>query len=184
MPFEGFAFRFGSQETKDPGVRLQQEVFRTLLRNNPERALDLAAERLKTDAGDAVVLGNLSMIAGSTSPKALPLLLSIAKSSTNAGARRDAALSIARSRGDKDALPLLEDLYNSSSDNVELRRSIVGSIGRLPDPRSIPLLVRIVRNDNDEAIRRNAVQSLGNRKEPEALKALEDLLKEAPRPRG
>ena len=30
----------------------------------------------------------------------------------------------------------------------------------------------------------SAIQSIGSRKEPEALKALEDLLKEAPKPRG
>src|SRR5438105_2580542 len=42
----------------DPNVRFQQEVFRTLLRNAPDRALDLAAERLKADPADQVVLGS------------------------------------------------------------------------------------------------------------------------------
>jgi HEAT repeats len=186
MPtMEGFSFRYGGQaETTDPAVRLQQEVFRTLLRNNPDRALDLAAERLKTDPADAVVLGNLSMIANISSPKALPLLVSIAKSSPNSAARRDATISIARTRGEKDGLTLLEDLYASSSDNVELRRTVVSSIGRLADPKCIAVLTRIVRSDADESVRRTAVQSLGSRKEPEALKALEDLLKEAPKTRG
>src|ERR1051326_1655274 len=128
MPAGLAEFRFfmrGQSESTDPAVRLQQEVFRTLLRNSPDRALELAADRLKADPGDPVVLANLSMIGSTNSPKALPLLVSIAKSSPNVNARREATMSIARTRGDKDALTILDDLYTNSSDNVEVRRTVV-----------------------------------------------------------
>jgi hypothetical protein len=178
---EGFTFGLQGRETVDPNVRFQQEVFRTLVRTNADRAMEIATDRLKADPGDPVVLGNLAIIANSSSTKALPLLISIAKTSTNVAARREAASTIGRTR-DKDGLTILEDLYSSSGDNVDLRRSIVSSIGRSSDPRTVSVLANIVRNDTDESIRRNAIQYLGNRKEPEALKVLEDLLKEAPKP--
>ncbi len=177
---EAYEFAYGGGQTSaaavDPAVQFQQEVFRTLLRTNPDRALDLAAERLKSDAADPVVLGNLSSIAASTSAKALPLLISIAKKSTNTRARNEATLALARNRNDKDGLATLEDLYASSSDSIELRRTIVSSMSRMSDPRAVSVLARIAKNDPDDSIRRNAVQSLGMRKEPEAMKALEDLL--------
>jgi len=180
-PMNGFAFGFPEQlkeaATANPEVVFQQDVFRSILRNSPDRALDLAAERLKADPADPVVLASLSAIASSTSPKAVPLLVSIAKTSTNLEARRSAASALARNRGDKDSLAILEDLYNSSSDSVELRRSIVASISRMSDPRTIAVLTRIARTDPDLSIRRSAVQYLGNRSEPDTLKALEDLLK-------
>ena len=175
--WEGFHYSFGQQETVDPAIKLQQEVFRTIMRNSPERGLEIATDRLKADPGDPVVIGNLSSIAGSNSPKALPLLVTIAKSSTNQNARREAASAIGRSRNDTNGLTILEDLYTSSSDNLELRKNIVASIGRSTDPRTIAVLSRIAKSDADDSVRRTAVQYLGNRKEPEALKALEDLLK-------
>jgi HEAT repeat protein len=184
---EAFHLEFGGQgsfATANPEVRLQQEVFRALLRNNPERALDLATERLKADPGDSVVLGNLSGIANSGSTKAIPLLISIAKTSPNTAARREAVLAISRGPNEKEVLATLEDLYASNSDNVEIRRTVVTAIGRSSDPRAVSLLARIIKNDADETIRRTAIQQLGLRKETEAMKALEDLLRETPKSRG
>ena len=46
----------------------------------------------------------------------------------------------------------------------------------MTDPRAVSVLARIAKNDSDPSIRRTAIQYLGNRKEPEAIKSLEDLL--------
>ena len=183
MPF-GFAFAGQAGQSADPETRLQQEVFRSLLRNNADRAIELATERLKTNPADPVVLGNLSAIASSGSAKAQPLLLSIAKTSTSTPARRDATMSIVRNRDDKDALALLEDLYKANADNVEVRRVVVSSIGRMSDPRAVTVLANIVRNDTDESIRRSAIRALGSRQDQESMKVLEELLKQAPPRRG
>jgi len=179
---EPFQIKGGVAVNSEVGI--QQEVFRSLLRNVPDRALDLAAERLKADPGDPVVLANLSAIASITSTKAQTLMLSIAKTSTNLDARRNAVSAISRSRNDKEGLALLEDLYNTSADNVDMRRTVVSSIGRMSDPRAVSVLARIARTDADMTIRRTAVQHLGNRNEVEANKVLEELLKEMPRRGG
>jgi len=181
--YEPFELTIAGQaaQSADPETRLQQEVFRSLLRNNADRAIELATERLKTNPADPVILGNLSAIANSGSAKAQPLLLSIAKTSTSTPARREATLSVVRNRDDKDALALLEDLYKANADNVEVRRVVVSSIGRMSDPRAVTVLANIVRNDTDESIRRSAIRALGTRQDQESMKVLEELLKAAPR---
>jgi HEAT repeat protein len=227
----------------DPETSLQQEILRVLLMNNPDRGIEVASDRLKADASDPVVLANLSGIATSSSSKALPLLISIAKTSPSMKARRDATFWLARSRTDKDslvgtlleilgstqdaetenaatnalaeintpramsaltdiakdknkstavrrsalnslsrfntpsALSTYEDLYRNASDTVEIRRTLVNLIGRSTEPRVVTILANIAKTDSDLTVRRIAVQFLGMRKEPEAMRALEDLLK-------
>jgi hypothetical protein len=61
---------------------------------------------------------------------------------------------------------MLEDLYNSSSDSAQLRRSITSAIGKVSEAAAIHVLVRIARNDPDTSVRRTALHQLGSRKEP------------------
>jgi len=236
------------QQPIDPELSLQREVFRVLLQNNPDRGLELATQRLQANPDDPVVIGSLSHVANSTSTKALPLLVSVAKNSTSGRARNEATHYVARTRGDKDALvtmlldilasakdqeqqsavanglaeintprsvsalaeiardknrtiearrtaissvgrndnpnrlTMLVELYQNSSDSVELRRSIMSSISRIPDAAAVQALVNIAKTETDLSLRRSAVQYLGNRKEPEAIRALEEFLKTPPRP--
>jgi hypothetical protein len=236
--------RTPSVPAADPETSLQQEILRVLLLNNPNRGLDVSAERLKADPSDPVVLANFSNIASSGSNRAQPMLVSIAKTSTSLKARRDATFWLARSATDKDAavgtlleilqntsapdtegavasalaeintarstaalkdiardknkslaarraavqslsrantpdqLATLEDLYKGAADNAQLRRLIVPVIGRIFNPRTVSILANISKSDSDLTVRRNAVQALSIRREPEAIKALEDLLRE------
>ena len=183
---EEFRFEFpqGVGRSSDPETRLQEEVFRALLRNNPDRALEIANERLKADPKDPVILNNLSSIAATGSSQAMPLLVSIAKTSPDIMARREAVSAIARSRNEKEGLSVLEDLYTNNSGNAEVRRIVVSAIGRSSDSRAISVLANIVKNDPDETVRRAAIQQLGNRKEPDAMKTLEDILKQPAQKRG
>jgi HEAT repeat protein len=182
MPLEyqdfDFNFNFGRDARNvDPEVALRQEVFRSLLRTSPDRALDIAAERLKADPADPVVLANLSGIAQTNSTKSLPLLLSIAKTSTNVDARRSAISAVSRSRNGKESLTLLEDLYNGAKDNTDVRRVVVQSIARVSDPGAVAVLARIAKSDPDITIRRTVARSLASRNEPEVNKLLEELLR-------
>ena len=162
----------------DAETNLRQEILRVLIQNEPDRAIDIAADRLKADAGDPVVINNLNSIANSKSAKALPLILSIAKSSSNTNARRAAVNSLSRMSSVN--LSTLEDLYKSSSDSVETRQAIVSAIGRSSDARTVTVLANIGKNDADVSVRRAAIQALSRHNEPDATKALEDLLKSSP----
>jgi HEAT repeat protein len=162
----------------DPETNLRQEILRVLIQNEPDRAIDIAADRLKADAGDPVVINNLNSIANSKSAKALPLILSIAKSSSNTNARRAAVNSLSRMSSVN--LSTLEDLYKSSSDSVETRQAIVNAIGRSSDARTVTVLANIGKNDADVSVRRAAIQALSHHDGPDSTKALEDLLKSSP----
>ena len=65
--------------TDNPEVRLQLEVLRVLFENNPDRAIEISTDRLRTDPSDIVVLSSLNMVAQSRSDKAMPLLVTLAK---------------------------------------------------------------------------------------------------------
>ena len=182
-PLQGFAYQMAvapGSRSQDPEIGLKQEAFRSLLRSNPDRAIEVASERLKDDPGDPVVLASLPSISQSESAKARPLLISIAKTSTNTNARQQAVSAIARNRDDKAALTTLDEIYATASSSVELRRTVVSTIGRMTDASALTILARIAKNDSDVSVRRTAIQSLGSRKEPEAIKLLEDLLKSQP----
>jgi HEAT repeat protein len=103
--------------------------------------------------------------------------VSIAKTSTNPGARRSAINAISR-RSDATTLATLEEIYNASTNDVDVRRTVLASISRMSDPRAVTVLARIARTDADLSLRRAAVQYLGRRSEAEANKALEELLKD------
>src|SRR5262249_498304 len=51
----------------NPEVRLQLEVLRVLFENNPDRALEISTDRLRSDPSDIVVLSSLHMVAQSRS---------------------------------------------------------------------------------------------------------------------
>jgi hypothetical protein len=169
---------FGVVAAADPETNLRQEILRVLIQNEPDRAIDIAADRLKADAGDPVVLNNLSAIANSKSNKALPLILSVAKSSSNTNARRSAVNALSRMNSVN--LSTLEDLYKSSTDSVETRQAVVAAMSRSSDARTVSVLANIGKNDADLSVRRAAIQALSHHNDADATKALEDLLKSPP----
>jgi HEAT repeat protein len=174
-PMPGFHFEFRSQASSDPEVRLQQEVFRMLLQNNPDRAVDIATERLKSNPSDPVVLANLSSLAASSSAKSQPLLISIAKTSDSPTARREAIVGIARGRGEKDAIvTTLMDVLASAKDE-ETQRAVTSSLAGIDTERSLRSLTSIVQDKNRSVeLRRSALSSL-SRNSAANLALLEEL---------
>jgi hypothetical protein len=229
----------------NPEVRLQLEVLRVLFENNPDRAIEISTDRLRSDPADIVVLSSLHMVAQSRSDRAMPLLVTLAKS-PDSKTRRDAVGWIGRARGEKDSIAdilvslvpamtgeedssaiayalaqvntpkaydalasmardkskperlrqsavqsigeakltnrvtLLEDIYKASSDNVRVRRTVIGSLTRGKEPQVVTILSNIATSDPDTNVKIAAVNYLGQIKTPEALKALENLLQKKP----
>jgi HEAT repeat protein len=224
---------------------LQLEVLRVLFENNPDRAIEISTDRLRSDPADIVVLSSLHMVAQSRSDRAMPLLVTLAKS-PDSKTRRDAVGWIGRARGEKDSIAdilvslvpamtgeedssaiayalaqvntpkaydalasmardkskperlrqsavqsigeakltnrvtLLEDIYKASSDNVRVRRTVIGSLTRGKEPQVVTILSNIATSDPDTNVKIAAVNYLGQIKTPEALKALENLLQKKP----
>jgi HEAT repeat protein len=141
--------------------------------------LEILASATDADTESAVA----SALTEVGTPRALAALSEMARDrNRSVNARRSALNAIARNENPSQ-LTMLDDLYKNGSGSVEMRRSVTTAIGRIADPRVIPVLANIARTDADIYVRRTAIQALGRRKEPEAIKALEDLLKDAPVPR-
>ena len=118
-----------------------------------------------------------SALAEINTPRAMAALTDIARDrNRSTGTRRSALNALARFNL-PNGLSTYEELYRNASDSVEMRRTLVNLIGRSTETRTVTVLANIAKTDSDVTVRRIAVQFLGNRKEPEAQRALEDLLK-------
>jgi hypothetical protein len=235
--------RGGPRAEENPETRLQQEALRVLFENNPDRAIEIATDRLKSDPTDVVILSSLHMVANSRSEKAIPMLVMLAKTSPDSRSRRDAIQWIGRARGEKDALAdilvglvpsmtgdedssaiayalgqvntpkaydalsgmardknrpeklrmeavrsigvarianrvsMLEEIYKANMDNSRIRRQVVSHLVSAKEPQVVTALVTVATSDPDTSVRISAVNAIGQIKTPEAIKALEDLLK-------
>jgi len=159
-------------------VSLQQEVMRVIFDTDPDRAIDIATDRLKSDPTDQVVLGNLHMVANSRSPKALPLLVTLARTSPDSRTRRDAVSWISRSRGEKDALAdILVGLVPSMTTDED-SSGITYALSQLNTPKTIDALAGIARDKSkSDRVRMDAMNWIAQSRVPNRLSMLEDIYK-------
>jgi hypothetical protein len=169
---------FVGAQSSDPEVSLQQEVMRAMFQSNADRAIEIAMERLKANPGDPVVLASMNMIAQSRSAQAMPMLISIAKSSTNSRARKDAIYWLGQSRiGDRDAVvdTLVSLLPSLSEEDSE---SVAYSLGQIRTDKSINALATIARDKGkNEKLRSSVVYWIGQTRAPNRVALLEDIYK-------
>jgi len=169
---------FVGVQSSDPEVSLQQEVMRAMFQSNGDRAIEIAMERLKANPGDPVVLASLNMIAQSRSAQAMPMLISIAKSSTNAKARKDAIYWLGQSRiGDRDAVvdTLVSLLPSLSEDDSE---AVAYSLSQIRSDKSINALATIARDKGkNEKLRTNSVYWISQTRATNRVALLEDIYK-------
>jgi hypothetical protein len=102
------------------------------------------------------ILGYLGM---SNNPKAAEKVLSIARSNTDKEVQREAIGYLAQR---PNAFDELVSVYDTSRD-VEIKRSILDSIGMSRDPRATQKLFSIAQSDSDPELRRVAVDYIAFR---------------------
>jgi tetratricopeptide (TPR) repeat protein len=168
---------FTQVQNSDPEISLQQEIMRAMFQSNGDRAIEIATERLKANPGDPVVLSSMNMIASSRSAQAMPMLISIAKSSTNQRARRDAIFWLGQSRTDKDAVvDTLVGLLPSLSE--EDSESVTYSLGQIRTDKSTNALATIARDKGkNDKVRNSAVHWIGQMRVANRIPLLEDIYK-------
>lgn len=217
----------GAWRVYEGSPSFQQEVLRALIEKDADRGIEAARERIKSDPSDPAVVANLKTIATSSSPKALPFLVSLAGTARSPNTRQQAIFWMSRGQADREAVAkalmemlsgtndkametavaeafaafntnerksaldhmmrsasperqaIAERIYRSSS-SFQVRTQIVQSVAPLPEVRTLFFLGEVAKNDKDMVVRRTAVQAIASRKEAEATKILEDLLKTMP----
>jgi tetratricopeptide (TPR) repeat protein len=142
-----------------PGTPMWNQFFSGQNANAVEQELLRALLKSEPERGLDVVKDRLK--ADPSDPVALSNFSTIVESSSNT------------------ALPLLIAVARTSS-SVKARAYAAFWLGRAHADKNntvVKALAEIVKDDSDDSVRITAAQSLSTRKEPEAIKALEDLLR-------
>jgi tetratricopeptide (TPR) repeat protein len=170
--------RADSRSEVSPEVSLQREVLRVLFENDPDHAIEIATDRLKADPTDPVALGNLHMVANSRSDKALPMLVTLAKTSPDSRTRRDAVTWISQSRADKDTIAdILIGLVPSMIADDD-SSGITYALSRVNTPKTIDALASIARDKSkSDRVRMNALNWITESRVPNRLSLLDDIYK-------
>ena len=156
------------------------EALRVLFENNPDRAIEIAGERLKADPHDELVLSSLHLFANSKSDKALPMLVSVAKTSTDPKARRDAVYWISRSRGEKDAITDILIGFVPSMTSDEDSSAVLYALSQVNTPKAYDALANMARDKNRaENVRLTAIQRLAETRLPNRVSLLDEIYKAA-----
>jgi hypothetical protein len=174
-PYAPFGIR--QSQSSDPEISLQQEIMRALFNVNFDHAFEIAIERLKANPADPVVLSSLNVVATSHSAQAVPMLLDIAKNSTNSKARRDAIYWLGQSRGDKDVIvdTLVGLIPTLSPDDSE---AVTFTLSQIHTDKSVNALAVIARDKNkNEKIRNNAIFWIAESHAPNRVPLLEEIYK-------
>ena len=149
-------------EEVDPETSLQQEILRSLFRNDPDRALEVAAERLEANPSDPVVMANFHMIAREDSDASLEMLTNLAKNSPDDRIRKEAIFWISRWDGDEDrVVDVLLDILPTIDDD-ETASSVAFSLSRVDSESAVQALLMIA-NDavRNVELRKNAIFYIG-----------------------
>ena len=119
----------------------------------------------------------VSALGSSRETDAGPLLISIARSDSDARLREQAVSALASSRRPvPGAVDTLKAIITSDRD-PQVRRRAVSALVSLPDGEGIPLLIELVKSTQDAEVRKQAMNSLGNSRDPRATAFFEDVLK-------
>lgn len=149
-------------EEVDPETSLQQEILRSLFRNDPDRALEVAADRLEANPSDPVVMANFHMIAREDSDASLEMLANLAKNSPDDRVRKEAIFWISRWDGDEDrVVEVLLDILPTIDDD-ETASSVAFSLSRVDSESAVQALLTIA-NDavRNVELRKNAIFYIG-----------------------
>jgi len=136
--------------------------------------LDVLKKVIAGDPDERVRERAVSALSSSREPEALDLLSSIARSDPNSRLRSQAVSSLNR-KDDKRIIETLTFVVENDKD-LQVKRRAVSALQSLPDGAGIPVLIQMARRGEPE-IRKQAMSSLGNSRDPRATAFFEEVLK-------
>lgn len=109
-------------------------------------------------------------------PRASEKLFELARQGESKDLRRQAIHLIGEMAGQR-SLEALRQTLDSSGDDVQVQVQAVHSIGQRPNEEAIPLLIKIARTHASTAVRKRAIQRLGEFEDERVLAFFSELLK-------
>jgi len=160
---------------------LEQEVLRLIIEMDPNRGIETARERLKTNSSDPAVVANLGAIAVSHSSQALPFLVTLAGSAASSpNVRSQAVFWLGRHHAGKDVVgkAFIEVLKEKGSDTVVAeaigrfspaqRLVTLDQIAQSQNVDRVSMLERIYQSSNNTQVRAQVVQTAASVTDPAA----------------
>jgi len=129
---------------------------------------------LLNDPDERVAERAISAMGTSREPDSIDTLIAIARTGKTARMRSQAVGELARKPGPK-ILPALGQALHDQDPQVQ--RRAVTALREVPDGQGIPLLIETVKTTQDSQLRKDAMNSLRNSRDPRALSFFEDVLK-------
>jgi hypothetical protein len=137
-----------------------------------EGAIDtmkIAAPLCTLDAGGRPV----AWLSAADERAAVTTLIDLARRHKNSDIREKALFWLSQQAGAK-AAAALQEAVDDPEESVKARA--VFGISQLPDDQSIPLLVKLMKTHRTREVRKKAAFWLGQKRDPRALAAIEDVL--------
>lgn len=147
-----------------------------LAETRPERGLE-AARLLARDASASRKVREKAVFALSlikTAP-ATDELIRIAKNDDDSHVRGQALFWLSQQAGKKAAGAIREAVDRDADSHV--REKAVFAVSQLPGDEGIPILIDLMKNHRDPNVRKKAAFWLGQKRDPRALNALEEILR-------
>jgi HEAT repeats len=111
----------------------------------------------------------------SSEPGAIDALIGLAKNDTVAHVRSQALFWLSQKAGNKAAGAIRASLDDDPDSSV--REKAVFAVSQLPNDESVPMLIELMKTHRDPSVRKKAAFWLGQKHDPRALVAIEDILR-------
>jgi len=158
-------------------VELRRFALRRLGEKNSEAMLDELMRLYQAERDLDVKREILHAFSDMDSPRAKTKLYEIARNpAEDADLRRTVIHRIGEHRDDAQVVQLLISLYDAEQ-NPDVKRTLLNEFGESNQKTALRKLMQIARSDASVELRRQAIQRIGQSKDPEALRFLEDILK-------
>jgi hypothetical protein len=138
---------------------------------SPESSIEYLRTEISTADDDGNVIAAISL---HRNPKAIPLLIDLARHDPAHDVRRNAIFWLGQKAGVKAASELRRAVDEDPDDDV--RQHAVFAISQLPAERAVPMLIELVKTHKSRDVRKRAMFWLAQSEDPRALQLIEEIL--------
>ncbi|MCA1567506.1 MAG: HEAT repeat domain-containing protein [Acidobacteria bacterium] len=159
------------------GPELRKFAIRRLGEKNSEAILDELMRVYQTERDADVKREILHAFSDMNSPRATVKLYEIARNpAENVTLRRTVIKRIAERRNDVQTVELLISIYDAEQ-NPDIKRVLLNAFAESGHKTALRKLMQVARSDASLDLRRQAIRQIGESRDPDALRFLEEILK-------
>jgi hypothetical protein len=155
-------------------LSIRQRAVSLLANERGHHGFEMVRDLLANDTDGRIRERAVTALGNSKDPAALDLLLATARTNADPKLRSQAVGALAR-RPEPKILDTLRAAIGDPDPGVQ--RRAISTLNSLPDGEGIPLLIQVIKTTKDPQIRKEAMNSLQNSRDPRAIAFFEDVLK-------